>query len=154
MFAIRQVKMIIQIKNNPSFKEKSFIEILFFTFQQHFKVFSRKIFKNKPEKNIICFTHFYQIYTSHTKINYFCFANFIRDSNDRTMWPLSLVEKNCKILAIISKVLYYTWAFNKYLYEGYSLDWIKMAEWIWPKLVNMTKKLTTMNVNFWTWPKI
>ena len=32
--------------------------------------------------------------------------------------------------------------------EGYSLDWSKMTEWIWPKLVNMIKKLTTTNVNF------
>ena len=31
--------------------------------------------------------------------------------------------------------------------QDYSLDRIKMTEWIWPKLVNMTKKLTK-NVNF------
>ena len=31
--------------------------------------------------------------------------------------------------------------------EGYSLDWIKMTEWIWPKLVNMTENLTTTNIN-------
>ena len=29
-----------------------------------------------------------------------------------------------------------------------------MTKWIWPKLVNMTKKLTMMNVIFWTWPKL
>ena len=31
--------------------------------------------------------------------------------------------------------------------EGYSLDQIKMTEWIWPKLVSMTEKLTTTNIN-------
>ena len=43
---------------------------------------------------------------------------------------------------------------NVWLSEGYSLDWINMTKWIWLKLVNMTEKLTTMNVNFGTWPKI
>ena len=61
---------------------------------------------------------------------------------------------------------------NVYLLEGYSLDQIKMTEWIWPKLVNMTKKFTTTNINMvnmtkniinidttkningWIWPKI
>ena len=36
---------------------------------------------------------------------------------------------------------------NGQVVEGYSLDRIKMTEWIWPKSVNMTEKLTTTNVN-------
>ena len=36
---------------------------------------------------------------------------------------------------------------NCYQKEGYSLDQIKMTEWIWLKSVNMTKKLTKTNVN-------
>ena len=57
-------------------------------------------------------------------------------------------------------------------YEGYSLDQIKMTEWIWPKTVNMMEKLTTtntimvslteiiinittmMNLSVWIWPKV
>ena len=56
--------------------------------------------------------------------------------------------------------------------QGYSIDRIKMTEWICPKLVNMTEKLTTTNVNMvnlteniinittttningWIWPNI
>ena len=55
---------------------------------------------------------------------------------------------------------------------GYSLDWIKITKWIWPKTVNMTKKLTRTNINIvnltkiiintttmmnpsvWIWPKV
>ena len=36
---------------------------------------------------------------------------------------------------------------NKEKKEGYSLDRNKMTEWIWPKSVNMIKKLTTTNIN-------
>ena len=39
------------------------------------------------------------------------------------------------------------------LSEGNSHDQIKLTKWIWPKLGNMTKKLTTTYVNIWTWLK-
>ena len=44
--------------------------------------------------------------------------------------------------------------------EGYSLDQIKMTEWIWPKSVNMTEigehdqKIDNEMLTWWTWPKI
>ena len=56
------------------------------------------------------------------------------------------IIKTCKYQGC-NKTFYCFMALFKYLFEGYSLDRIKMTEWIWPKLVNMTEKLTTMNVN-------
>ena len=64
------------------------------------------------------------------------------------------------------------WRVNLEIKEGYSLDRIKMNEWIWAKLVKMTEKLTTTNIymvnmtkniikitttkniNGWIWQKI